>query len=81
MDFKKKVFDFFDTRLGIRDILEQNLTKYLLPRNINVWYTLGAVLLTHIPPWHDPDEVLTEATPHFDGPVSLAVTGGVWHIG
>lgn len=46
MDFKKKVFDFFDTRLGIKDILEQNLTKYLLPRNINVWYTLGAVLLT-----------------------------------
>ena len=42
---------------------------------------VGAVLLTHIPPWHDPDQVLAEATPHFDGPVSLAVTGGVWHIG
>ena len=36
---------------------------------------VGAVLLTHIPPWHDPDQVLAEATPHFDGPVSLAVTG------
>ena len=42
---------------------------------------VGAVLLTHIPPWHEPDQVLTEATPHFDGPVSLAVTGGVWQIG
>ena len=37
---------------------------------------VGTVLLTHIPPWHDPDQVLAEATPHFDGPVSLAVTGG-----
>ena len=33
------------------------------------------MLLTHIPPWHDPDAVLTEATPHFSGPTSLAVTG------
>ena len=42
---------------------------------------VGAVLLTHIPPWHQPSDVLTEATPHFSGPVSLAVTGGVWTIG
>jgi ubiquinol-cytochrome c reductase cytochrome b subunit len=46
MNLKKQVIDFIETRLGIRDILEQNLTKYLLPRNINAWYTLGAVLLT-----------------------------------
>ena len=46
MGVKSKIVDFLDVRLGIRDILEQNLTKYLLPRNINVWYTLGAVLLT-----------------------------------
>ena len=39
------------------------------------------VLLTHIPPWHDREEVLTEATPHFSGPISLALTGGVWPIG
>jgi hypothetical protein len=25
--------------------------------------------------------VLAEATPHFTGPVSLAVTGAVWEIG
>ena len=42
---------------------------------------VGQVLLTHIPPWHDPERVLTEATPHFSGPTSLAVTGGVWTIG
>ena len=42
---------------------------------------VGAVVLTHIPPWHDRDQVLAEATPHFAGPVSLAVTGAVWEIG
>ena len=42
----KRVVDYLDVRLGIRDILEDNLTKYLLPRNVNVWYTLGAVLLS-----------------------------------
>lgn len=46
MDLGKKIADFLDVRLGVREILEQNLTKYLLPRNINSWYTLGAVLLT-----------------------------------
>ncbi|WP_303721729.1 cytochrome bc complex cytochrome b subunit [Malonomonas rubra] len=42
----KRLYAFFEVRLGINDILEQNLTKYLLPRNVNIWYTLGAVLLT-----------------------------------
>jgi ribonuclease BN (tRNA processing enzyme) len=42
---------------------------------------VGQVLLTHIPPWHDPERVLTDATPHFTGPTSLAVTGAVWSVG
>jgi ribonuclease BN (tRNA processing enzyme) len=42
---------------------------------------VGAVVLTHIPPWNDPVEVLTEATPHFAGPVSLAVPGASWILG
>lgn len=46
MGLGKRIADFIDARLGIRDILAQNLTRYLLPRNINAWYTLGAVLLT-----------------------------------
>ncbi|HEX9022318.1 MAG TPA: cytochrome bc complex cytochrome b subunit [Geobacteraceae bacterium] len=46
MGIGKKIADYIDLRLGIRDILAQNLTKYLVPRNINAWYTLGAVLLT-----------------------------------
>ena len=42
---------------------------------------VGAVVLTHIPPWHDRDAVLAEALPHFGGPLSLAVTGATWEIG
>jgi ribonuclease BN (tRNA processing enzyme) len=42
---------------------------------------VGQVVLTHIPPWHDPDQVLAEAVPHFSGPVSLAVAGASWTIG
>ena len=42
---------------------------------------VGTVLLTHIPPWHDPVRVLTEATPHFPGPVALATSGATWTIG
>jgi ribonuclease BN (tRNA processing enzyme) len=42
---------------------------------------VAAVLLTHVPPWHDPDQVLSEATPHFPGPVALAEPGGRWTVG
>lgn len=42
---------------------------------------VGAVLLTHIPPWHDPLTMLAEARPHFDGPISLAAAGTTWTIG
>ena len=42
---------------------------------------VAQLVLTHIPPWHDPDVVLAEAVPHFDGPVSLAVPGADWRIG
>lgn len=46
MAVRKRLVDWLDIRLGVRDLLEQNLTRYLLPRNINIWYALGAVLLT-----------------------------------
>jgi ribonuclease BN (tRNA processing enzyme) len=42
---------------------------------------VGQLVLTHIPPWHDPDAVLAEAVPHFDGPVAVAVSGATWTIG
>jgi ubiquinol-cytochrome c reductase cytochrome b subunit len=46
MNKKNRLIDYLDARLGVRDLLARNLTEYLLPRNINVWYTMGAVLLT-----------------------------------
>lgn len=42
---------------------------------------VGLLLLTHIPPWHEPEEVFAEATPHFDGPIQLAETGAQFLIG
>jgi ribonuclease BN (tRNA processing enzyme) len=41
---------------------------------------VGEVVLTHIPPWYEPERVLAEAKPHFDGPVSLAMPGATWDI-
>ncbi len=45
MKLQKGVMDWLDSRLGIREIMHANMGGYLLPRNINIWYTLGAVLL------------------------------------
>lgn len=45
MSWRRRAFDYVDIRLGVRDLLHKNLTEYLLPRNVNIWYTLGATLL------------------------------------
>jgi ribonuclease BN (tRNA processing enzyme) len=42
---------------------------------------VGAVMLTHIPPWHDPAQVFAEARPHFDGDLSLDTPGARRTIG
>lgn len=41
---------------------------------------VGRLVLTHIPAWYDAQQILAEATPHFDGDVSLATTGAVYDI-
>jgi len=41
----KWLVDFIDVRLGVKDIYNNELHGYLLPRNVNAWYTMGAVLL------------------------------------
>ncbi len=41
---------------------------------------VGRLVLTHIPPWYDADVVMAEATPHFDGPMSLARRGASYDI-
>jgi ribonuclease BN (tRNA processing enzyme) len=38
------------------------------------------LVLTHLPPWNDPDRALTEARDVYDGPLELAEPGGVLTI-
>jgi len=42
--------------------------------------TAGAtrLVLTHVPPWHDPDQARREATTSYDGPVELAVSSATY---
>jgi ribonuclease BN (tRNA processing enzyme) len=41
---------------------------------------VGRVLLTHIPPWHDPHEALEEARTCWQGPLDLARAGDVHEV-
>jgi ubiquinol-cytochrome c reductase cytochrome b subunit len=45
MSLVRKVHDWLEVRLGIDELAEKQLTGYLLPRNINVWYSMGSILL------------------------------------
>ncbi len=45
MNLPKLAVDWLDNRLGIKDLIHQNMGGYLLPRNVNIWYTMGAVLM------------------------------------
>ena len=45
MSLLKRFYDWIDLRIGVREIVKKELTGYLLPRNINEWYSLGSVLL------------------------------------
>ena len=39
------------------------------------------LILTHIPPWHDPESVLAEARRVLDRPIELAMPGLRWSVG
>jgi ribonuclease BN (tRNA processing enzyme) len=41
----------------------------------------GALMITHVPPWHDHDRVLADAAPHFEGPIEFARRGLTRRIG
>jgi len=45
MNLFKNLYNWIDVRLGIREIVNEKRSGYLLPRNINAWYSLGSVLL------------------------------------
>ena len=41
---------------------------------------VGALVLTHIPPWHDPQQVLAEARSTFSGRLELATSGATYSL-
>lgn len=41
---------------------------------------VGRLVLTHIPPWHDPEVCLAEAREAYDGPLDLAVPGATYTV-
>jgi ribonuclease BN (tRNA processing enzyme) len=41
---------------------------------------VGRLLLTHVPPWHDPQSVLAEALPHYGGPAQLVSPSASYDI-
>jgi ribonuclease BN (tRNA processing enzyme) len=41
---------------------------------------VGRLVLTHVPPWHDADDALVEATPVFGGRLDLAKVGAVYEV-
>jgi ubiquinol-cytochrome c reductase cytochrome b subunit len=45
MPLLKRLIDWIDVRIGARELAEKQLTGYLLPRNINGWYSMGSILL------------------------------------
>lgn len=40
----------------------------------------GRLVLTHVPPWYSPKDVLAEAVPHFDGEIDLAVPDATYSL-
>lgn len=41
---------------------------------------VGRLVLTHIPPWHSPTDVLDQAKPHFSGEIFLATPGATYDV-
>ncbi|QGN31539.1 MBL fold metallo-hydrolase [Microlunatus sp. Gsoil 973] len=42
---------------------------------------VSALVITHVPPWYDTEQVLTAAREHFDGPVEAARPGMIRRVG
>jgi ribonuclease BN (tRNA processing enzyme) len=41
---------------------------------------VGHLVLTHVPPWHDPADAEAEARAEWSGPVELARAGATYDI-
>ena len=45
MTLFRKLYKWLDIRIGVGELAEEQLTGYLLPRNINVWFSMGSILM------------------------------------
>ncbi len=45
ISLRHKLFHWFDERVGWGEIAKKHLHGYLLPENINAWYSMGSILL------------------------------------
>src|SRR5512140_2449132 len=45
MALLSSIRNWIEVRLGVKELVEDYLTGYLLPRNINFWYSMGSILL------------------------------------
>ncbi len=41
---------------------------------------VGRLVLTHVPPWHDPEVAVAEARGVYDGPIELATPGATYDV-
>jgi ribonuclease BN (tRNA processing enzyme) len=41
---------------------------------------IGQLLITHVPPWYDPQHMLGAARAAWEGPVELAEAGAIYHL-
>src|SRR4030066_221884 len=41
----KKIIDWIDERVQIIEVIENHLTGHMVPANLNLWYSMGSVLL------------------------------------
>ena len=41
---------------------------------------VGQLVITHVPPWHDPEVARAEAAAVFDGPIDVATPGAVYAV-
>lgn len=42
---KRRIYDWLDARLPVRDFLDKHVTGYYAPKNFNFWYYFGSLLL------------------------------------
>jgi ribonuclease BN (tRNA processing enzyme) len=51
-----------------------------LPPGASAGRPVGRLVLTHLPPWTDPDVVVAEARSAYHGPVDVAAPGASWEL-